>query len=149
MTSAGNDQAMYELNLTGAEWEAWAEGADIDDILAARPRPSLAARGRGVLQRRTGGRAMTEATAATEPATMAQSPVLGPAAPTYGDLIWATGNSAATLDDPHATSADRLAPLEAEAAAYEAAKHIGVDDPEPDAYARELELAGMEPEAEL
>ena len=44
MTSAGDDQAMYQLNLTDAEWEAWAEGADVDDILAARPRPSLAAR---------------------------------------------------------------------------------------------------------
>ena len=44
MTDAGKDQAMYQLNLTDAEWEAWGEGADIDDILAARPRPSLAAR---------------------------------------------------------------------------------------------------------
>jgi hypothetical protein len=44
MTSEGNDKAMYQLNLTDAEWEAWAEGADIDDILAARPRPGLAAR---------------------------------------------------------------------------------------------------------
>jgi hypothetical protein len=44
MTSAGKDQAMYQLNLTDAEWEAWGEGADVDDILAARPRPSLAAR---------------------------------------------------------------------------------------------------------
>jgi hypothetical protein len=42
MTSAGKDQAMHELNLTDAEWEAWGEGADIHDILAARPRPSLA-----------------------------------------------------------------------------------------------------------
>ena len=86
----------------------------------------------------------------TEPATgAAGAPVHGPAAATYGDLIWATGNSAATLDDPHATTADHLAALEAEAAAYEAAKHIGVDDPEPDVYTRELELAGMEPEAAL
>ena len=30
MTSAGDDQAMYQLNLTDAEWEAWAEGAEID-----------------------------------------------------------------------------------------------------------------------
>ena len=44
MTSAGKDQAMYRLNLTDAEWEAWAEGANIDGILAGRPRPSLAAR---------------------------------------------------------------------------------------------------------
>jgi hypothetical protein len=44
MTSAGKDQAMYELNLTDAEWEAWAEGAGIDDILAARPQRSLPAR---------------------------------------------------------------------------------------------------------
>ena len=44
MTSAGKDQPMYRLNLTDAEWEAWADGADIDGILAARPRPSLAAR---------------------------------------------------------------------------------------------------------
>ena len=27
------------------------------------------------------------------------------------------------------------------------ARHLGVDDPEPDIYARELELTGMEPEA--
>ena len=32
------------LNLTDAEWEAWSEGADVDDILAARPRRSLPAR---------------------------------------------------------------------------------------------------------
>ena len=44
MTSADKDEAMYQLNLTDAEWEAWGEGADVDDILAARPRPSLAAR---------------------------------------------------------------------------------------------------------
>ena len=44
MTSAGKDQAMYQLNLTDAEWEAWAEGADVDDILAARPQRSLPAR---------------------------------------------------------------------------------------------------------
>jgi hypothetical protein len=44
MTSAGKDEAMYELNLTDAEWEAWAEGADLDDILAARPQRSLVAR---------------------------------------------------------------------------------------------------------
>ena len=92
---------------------------------------------------------MTEPAATTQAATMAEGPVQGPAAPAYGDLIWATGNSAATLDDPHATAADRLAALEAEAAAYEAARHLGVDDPEPDVYARELELAGIEPEATL
>ena len=50
MTSAGNDQAMYQLNLTDAEWEAWAEGADVDDILAARPRPQPPGPDRGVLQ---------------------------------------------------------------------------------------------------
>jgi hypothetical protein len=44
MTSAGDDQAMYQLNLTDAEWEAWREGADVDDILAARPQRSLPAR---------------------------------------------------------------------------------------------------------
>ena len=44
MTSAGKDQALYRLNLTDAEWEKWAEGAGIDDILADRRRPSLAAR---------------------------------------------------------------------------------------------------------
>ena len=37
-------KSMYQLNLTDAEWEAWAEGGDLEDILAARPRPSLAAR---------------------------------------------------------------------------------------------------------
>jgi len=44
MSGAEKDQAIYELNLTDAEWEAWGEGADIDDILVARPRPSLPAR---------------------------------------------------------------------------------------------------------
>ena len=44
MTSAGKDQAMYQLNLTDAEWDAWGEGAGVDDILEARPRPGLAAR---------------------------------------------------------------------------------------------------------
>ncbi len=44
MTIAGDDKAMYAYHLTDAEWEAWAEGADVDDILAARPQRSLPAR---------------------------------------------------------------------------------------------------------
>ena len=44
MTSAHDGKGMYQLKLTDAEWEAWAEGADLDDILAARPQPTLIAR---------------------------------------------------------------------------------------------------------
>jgi hypothetical protein len=71
---------------------------------------------------------------------LAEGPVQGPAAPTCGDLIWATGNSRATLDDPHATAAERLDALEAEAGVYEAAKHLGVEGASPEAY--QAELAG-------
>ena len=43
MTSAATGTGHVELS-QDAEWEAWAEGADVDDILAARSPPSLAAR---------------------------------------------------------------------------------------------------------
>ena len=86
-------------------------------------------------------------TAATEATTPAAGPVQGPAAPTYSDLIWATGTTAATMADPSATLAQREAAAEAEQAAYIAARHLGVNDPEPDVYARELELEA--PEAAL
>ena len=77
----------------------------------------------------------------------APAAVHGPAAPTYSDLIWATGTTAATMADPAATLTQREAAAQAEQAAYTAARHLGVADPEPDIYARELELAGMEPQA--
>ena len=73
--------------------------------------------------------------------------VHGPAAPAYSDLIWATGTTAAAMADPAATLAQREAAAEAEQAAYVAARHLGVADPEPGVYARELELAGLEPKA--
>ena len=87
---------------------------------------------------------MTDAAGATEAATLAEGPVQGPAAPAYGDLIWATGTTAAAMADPGATLAQREAAAEAEQAAYIAARHLGVDDPEPDVYARELELEAPE-----
>ena len=77
----------------------------------------------------------------------APAAVQGPAAPAYSDLIWATGTTAAAMADPAATLARREAAAEAEQAAYIAARQLGVADPEPDVYARELELTGMEPEA--
>lgn len=68
-------------------------------------------------------------------------PVLGPAAPTHTDLIWATASSQAALDDPHATLAARQAVLEAEAATYTAAAHLGVDEATAEQYAAELAAA--------
>ena len=90
---------------------------------------------------------MTAATATPGAAAIAAGPVQGPAAPAYSDLVGATGTTAAAMADPGASLAQREAAAEAEQAAYVAARHLGVADPEPDVYARELELAGMEPEA--
>jgi hypothetical protein len=72
---------------------------------------------------------------ATAPAA---GPVQGPAAPTYTDLIWATASSQAALDDPHATLETRLAVLEAEAATYTAAAHLGVGGATAEEYAADL-----------
>jgi hypothetical protein len=41
VTSPGGDVGLYQLNFTDAEWAAWRDGAAVDDILAARPAPSL------------------------------------------------------------------------------------------------------------
>ena len=87
---------------------------------------------------------MTETAATAEATALTEGPVQGPAAPAYGDLIWATGTTAATMADPGATLAQREAAAEAEQAAYIAARHLGVNDPEPDVYARELELEAPE-----
>ena len=74
----------------------------------------------------------------SQAATTGAGPVQGPAAPTRTDLIWATASSQAALDDPHATLETRLAALEAEAATYTAAAHLGVDDATAEEYAAEL-----------
>ena len=74
----------------------------------------------------------------SQAATTAAGPVQGPAAPTRTDLIWATASSQAALDDPHATLETRQAALEAEAATYTAAAHLGVDDATAEEYAAEL-----------
>ena len=87
---------------------------------------------------------MTETAATTEANARAEGPVQGPAAPAYGDLIWATGTTAATMADPAATLAQREAAAEAEQAAYIAARHLGVNNPEPGVYARKLELEAPE-----
>ena len=66
-------------------------------------------------------------------------PVQGPAQPTHTDLIWATASSQAALDDASLSTAERLSYLEAEAATYTAAAHLGVDGGTPEHYAAELE----------
>jgi hypothetical protein len=71
--------------------------------------------------------------------TTAAGPVQGPAAPTHTDLIWATASSQAALDDPALSIQDRQSYLEAEAATYTAAAHLGVDGGTPGHYAAELE----------
>jgi hypothetical protein len=73
-------------------------------------------------------------------AAAAGATVQGPAAPSSWDLIWATGETQAANEDPHSTRATREIAAAAEQAAFRAAQHIGLDDPGPDAYARELEL---------
>lgn len=67
--------------------------------------------------------------------TAAAGPVLGPAAPARTDLIWATASSQAALDDPNLSARDRQSYLEAEAATYTAAAHLGVDDATAEEYA--------------
>ena len=64
----------------------------------------------------------------------ADAPVQGPAAPTEADLLWATGTTAAAMADASASMPQREAAAEAEQAAYTAARHLGIDDPEPDLY---------------
>ena len=68
------------------------------------------------------------------PGVQADAPVQGPAAPTEADLLWATGTTAATMADASASMPQREAAAEAEQAAYTAARHLGIDDPEPDLY---------------
>ena len=80
--------------------------------------------------------------ASNMPATAAAAgaPVQGPAAPSSWDLIWATGETQAANEDPHSTRATREVAAAAEQAAFRAAQHIGLDDLDPGAYARKLEL---------
>ena len=68
----------------------------------------------------------------TAPEAQPDDPVQGPAAPTAADLLWATGTTAAAMDDPGASMAEREAYAEAEQATYTAAQHLGLDDPEPE-----------------
>ncbi len=75
----------------------------------------------------------------SQPATTATGPVQGPAQPTHTDLIWATASSQAALDNASLSPAERLSYLEAEAATYTAAAHLGVDGGTPEHYAAELE----------
>ena len=70
--------------------------------------------------------------------TPGTQPVQGPSQPTRTDLIWATASSQAALDDSGLSAADRLNYLEAEAATYTAAAHLGVDGGTPEHYAAEL-----------
>ena len=78
----------------------------------------------------------------------AGAPVSGPAAPTEADLLWATGTTAAMMADPSASMPQREAAAEAEQAAYTAARHLGLDDPEPDLY-QLPEIEAPEIEAEI
>ena len=64
----------------------------------------------------------------------AGAPVFGPTAPTEADLLWATGTTAAMMADPSASMPQREAAAEAEQAAYTAARHLRLDDPEPGLY---------------
>ena len=63
------------------------------------------------------------------------APAQGPAAPTHTDLLWATASSQAALDDASLSTAERLSYLEAEAATYIAAAHLGVDGGTPGHHA--------------
>jgi hypothetical protein len=65
-------------------------------------------------------------------------PLQGPAQPTHTDLIWATASSQAALDDPTLSVPDRQSYLEAEAATYTAAAHLGVEEATAEEYAAEL-----------
>ena len=81
-----------------------------------------------------------EASTMPATATAAGALVQGPAAPSSWDLIWATGETQAVNEDPYSTRASREIAAAAEQAAFRAAQHIGLDDPDPDAYAQEFEL---------
>ena len=70
----------------------------------------------------------------SQAATTAAGPVQGPAQPTNTDLIWATASSQAALDDASLSTAERLSYLEAEAATYIAAAHLGVADGTPERH---------------
>ena len=78
----------------------------------------------------------------------AGAPVHGPAAPTEADLLWATGQTAAVMDTPGHTRAQAEIAAAAEQAAYTAARHLGLDDPEPDLY-RLPEIEAPEIEADI
>ena len=78
----------------------------------------------------------------------AGAPVFGPAAPAEADLLWATGTTAAMMADPTASMPQREAAAEAEQAAYTAARHLGLDDPEPGLY-QLPEIGAPEIEAEI
>ena len=81
-----------------------------------------------------------EASTMPAPATAAGAPVQGPAAPcVLGPDLGHRPDTAAN-EDPHSTRAAARWPAAAEQAAFRAAQHLGLDDPDPDAYARELEL---------
>ena len=62
-------------------------------------------------------------------------PVQGPSRPTHADLIWATAGSQTALDDPSLSVQRRLSDLEAEAATYIAAAHLGAEDATAEEYA--------------
>lgn len=67
--------------------------------------------------------------------TPGAQPVQGPSQPTGTDLIWATASSQAALNDSGLSVQDRLTYLEAEAATYIAAAHLGVDGGTPEHHA--------------
>ena len=91
--------------------------------------------------------------------TPGAQPVQGPSQPTRTDLIWATASSQAALNDSGLSVQDRLTYLEAEAATYTAAAHLGVKEATTEEYAAELAageptltdwaLSTAEPEAGL
>ena len=70
-----------------------------------------------------------------DPRTDEAQLVQGPSQPTHSDLICATASSQAALDDPSLSVQDRLSYLEAEAATYTAAAHLGVEDATAEEYA--------------
>lgn len=70
-------------------------------------------------------------------------PVQGPSQPTHADLTWATASSQAALDDPSLSARDRLSYLEAEAATYTAAAHLGVEETAAGLVAADAASAGM------
>jgi hypothetical protein len=68
--------------------------------------------------------------------------VVGPSRPTRSDLIWATASSQAALDDPSLSVQDRLSYLEAEAATYTAAAHLGVKEATAEEHAASAGMDG-------